>query len=317
MKVLVTGGCGFIGAGLVRRLVGNGHAVTVYDNLSRGMTELLDGVEHGFVKGDIRELDDMADAMAGHDAVVHLAAYGSVVESIDDPLTNFDINARGTLVALEAARQAGVERFVMASTGGAIVGDAEPPVNEQSLPSPKAPYGASKMAGEGYCRCYGRSLGLHTVMLRFANVYGPFSAHKKGAITAFSRCIMTGEPIVIFGDGSATRDFIYVDDLCKGIELGMTSDVAPGEVFHLATGRETSVAELARLLCEAAGAGDHPIVHHPERPGEIYRNFARYDKAKAVMGFEPEVGLEDGLKRTWDWFDARREAVLSAVLTDS
>jgi UDP-glucose 4-epimerase len=259
----------------------------------------------------------MADAMRGCDAVAHLAAYGSVVESLEDPLTNFDINARGTLVALEAARATGVGRFVMASTGGAIVGDATPPVNEQSLRSPKAPYGAGKMAGEGYCRCYAKSMGVHTVMLRFANVYGPFSAHKKGAVTHFSRCIMTGEPIPIFGDGSATRDFIYVDDLCRGIFLGLTCDVEAGEVFHLATGRETTIAELAKLTCEAAGAADHPIEHKPQRPGEIHRNFAQYDKAKAVMGFEPTVSLEDGLKRTWDWFSERREAFLSAELTDS
>ncbi|MEO0965619.1 MAG: NAD-dependent epimerase/dehydratase family protein [Planctomycetota bacterium] len=317
MKVLITGGCGFIGAGLVRRLVDAGHTVTVLDNLSRGDRGLLDGVDHAFVQADIRDLDAMTDAMAGHDAVAHLAAYGSVVESIDDPLTNFDINARGTLVALEAARAAHISRFVMASTGGAIVGDATPPVNELSLRSPKAPYGAGKMAGEGYCRCYAKSMGVHTVMLRFANVYGPFSAHKKGAVTHFSRCIMTGDPIPIFGDGTATRDFVYVDDLCAGIELGLTSDVDAGEVFHLATGRETSVAELAKLTCAAAGAPDHPIEFKPQRPGEIHRNFATYDKAKAVMGYEPKVALEDGLKLTWDWFTQRREAFLSAELTDS
>jgi UDP-glucose 4-epimerase len=141
-----------------------------------------------------------------------------------------------------------------------------------------------------------------TVALRFANVYGPYSGHKKGAITVFLRALHENRPLQIFGDGTASRDFMYVDDICRGIELGLASDLEPGTVAHLATGVETSILELARACSVAVGLPDHPIEMLPPRPGEVDRNFATYDFARDVMGFEPSVKLSDGLASTYDWY---------------
>lgn len=315
-RVLVTGGAGFIGANLIRKLSAAQHQVTVFDNLSRGRREYLPTAEM-LVEGDVCDTDGLATAMQGIDTVVHLAAYGSVVESVADPLPNFSINVQGTLSVLEAARRAGVTRLIFASTGGALIGEAAPPVDESSLPKPISPYGASKLCGEGYCHAYAKAYGMHTVTLRFANVYGPFSAHKKGAITKFIKCLLRDEPMPIFGDGSNTRDFLHVDDLCSGISRAIDADVASGEVFHLASGVETDILSLAKLLGKVAGKPEHACEFRGRRPGEVERNFARYDKANAGLGFAPTVPLEAGLRQTWQWYSERQDEVLAVGETDS
>lgn len=302
LRVLVTGGAGFVGATLVRRLVAGGHTVRVLDNYSTGSAAYLEGTGAEQVTGDIRDPGALAAALAGIGSVVHLAAAGSVVDSVADPVANFDVNVTGTFRVLDAARRAGVARIVQASTGGALIGDATPPVSESSLPRPISPYGASKLAGEGYAHAFARSYGLGTVALRFANVYGPHSAHKKGAITTFFRAIDTGQPIVIYGDGTASRDYTHVDDIARAIALALTADVAPGTVLHIASGVETTVAQLADLCREAAGAPGHPVEYRPRRPGEVGRNFASYDLASQVLGYKPSVSREDGLRATWQWF---------------
>lgn len=316
-RILVTGGCGFVGANLVPRLERTGYRVRVLDNLSRGRRAFLDGSAAEIHEGDIRDADAVARAMDGVDRVIHLAAYGSVVESVSDPDANFDINALGTLRMLEGARDAGVKRFVFASTGGALIGEVEPPVNEDSAPRPKSPYGASKLAGEGYCHAFAGSYGVPTVMLRFGNVYGPVSAHKKGAVTVFCKALMKDEPIRIYGDGTASRDFLHTDDLCAGIESALAADLAPAAVLHLAMGREVTIAELADVLRRAAGKPEHPIEHAGTRPGEVHRNFATHDRATRVLGFRPAVTLEAGMQRTWTWFAEQGEAALAMETTDS
>jgi UDP-glucose 4-epimerase len=301
-RVLVTGGCGFIGANLVPQLLADAKSVRVLDDLRTGRTEYLDEYDVEVIKGDVCDQSVVAAAMNDVDAVIHLAAAGSVVDSVTDPAGNFAANAFGTFTVLNAVRAAGIDRMVFSSTGGALIGDATPPVNEQSLPKPISPYGASKLAAEAYCHAFAKSYGIRTVSTRFANVYGPFSGHKKGAITVFFKSVHRGEPIVIYGDGNASRDFMYVDDICAGIRLGLTADVPGGTVVHLATGVETSVSRLARVCCEVAGRPDHPIEFRPRRPGEVERNFATYDLANEMLGFEPSVALEDGLARTWKWY---------------
>ena len=181
-------------------------------------------------------------------------------------------------------------------------------MSEASVPRPISPYGASKLAGEGYCCAFAHSYGMSVTALRFANIIGPVSWHKKGAVTAFFKAIMNGEPIRIFGDGTATRDFLYVEDLCRGILLALKAKRPGFNVYHLASGREVSIRELAELARQVAGAPDHEIVFEPRRPGEVERNFARYDLARKELGFEPQVPLEDALARTWEWFRARQEA---------
>lgn len=316
-KVLVTGGCGFIGANLIPRLTDLGCRVRVVDNLSRGDLAFIEGLGAEFVKGDICDTMAMNDVMDGVEAVIHLAAYGSVVESVHDPILNFDINARGTLNVLNAARNADVKKFIFASTGGALIGDAEPPVGEDSAPRPKSPYGASKLVGEGYCSAFAGSYNFPTVILRFGNIYGPVSAHKKGAVTVFCKSLINGDPLVIYGDGSASRDFLYVDDLCDGILRALNSDLEPGTLLHLATGRETTISEMANTLKTVAGQPHHAIIYQDGRAGEVHRNFASYERAKAALGYTPLVSLDEGLRRTWQWFQAQGDSALEIVATDS
>ena len=301
----MTGGCGFVGVNLVPMLLERGDDVRILDNFSLAGRDRAAGLDVEVLEGDVRDHEAVAQAVEGMDAVIHLAAFGNVVDSVAEPCENFDVNARGTFVVLHEAVRAGVRRFVFASTGGALIGDAPPPVDERSVPRPISPYGASKLSGEGYCHAFRGSYGLETVALRFANAYGPRSEHKKGAVTAFIKRALRGEPLVIYGDGSATRDFLYVDDLCRGITAALA---APAEdpVIHLASERETTLSELARLIVEITGA-EVPIEHGQRRRGEVERNFARARRASELLGFRAAVSLEEGLARTADWF--RRNGV--------
>jgi UDP-glucose 4-epimerase len=301
-RILVTGGAGFVGATLVRQLAEAGQRVRVLDNYSTGDAAHLAGVDAEQIEGDIRDADALDAALAGVDAVVHLAAAGSVIMSIADPAANFDVNVLGTFRVLDAARRAGVERTVQASTGGALIGNATPPVDESSLPKPISPYGASKLAGEGYAHAFAAAYGLRTVALRFANVYGPWSEKKQGVIQKFFRAIRAGEPLVIYGDGSASRDYTHVDDIARAIGLALDRDVPGGTVLHIASGVETTVRELAGLCRDAAGAPGHPVEYRPARAGEVGRNFASYDLASKELGYAPSIAREEGIRRTWEWF---------------
>jgi UDP-glucose 4-epimerase len=315
-KTLIAGGCGFIGVNLVQKLKAT-RDVRVLDNLQRSSPSGWPVEDVDFVRADILEPATLKNAFSGAKEVVHLAAYGSVVESIADPITNFSVNAQGTLNVLQEAVNAGVRRLIFASTGGALIGEAVPPVNELALPKPISPYGASKLCGEAYCHAFSKSYDLEAICLRVGNVYGPHSAHKKGAVTVFIKALMKDEPIVIYGDGKASRDYIHVDDLCLGIESALNTPLAGGDVFHLASGRETTVGQLAKILCEVAGKPNHPIIFKPSRQGEVTRNFADYQKAKVTLGFEPKWRIEEGLAATWEWFTSQTESILSTKTTDS
>ena len=297
--VLVTGGAGFVGANLVRRL--GAHELRVLDSLVTGSKDDLPP-EVELIEGDVRDADAVAEAMDGVAAVVHLAAAGSVVESVASPWHNFDVNVKGTLTVLDAARVAGVERVVLASTGGALMGNASGPVDEQSVPRPLSPYGASKAAGEAYAHAYAGSYGLRTIALRFANLYGPFSGHKKGVVTAFFRALDAGRPLVVHGDGNASRDFMHVADICTAIDLALRADLPGGTTLHVATGVETTVDELADLCRQVAGRPEHPVEHRDRRTGEVERNVAGYRLAEQLLGFRPSVPLRDGLASTWRWY---------------
>ena len=304
MATLVTGGCGFIGTRLVLQLLERGVETRVIDNLSRGRADNLPaGV--ALTVGDIRDADALAAALPDADAVVHLAAYGSVIESIADPLENFDVNARGTLVLLRACQEAGVKRFVFASTGGALMGNAEPPVDESTLPWPVSPYGASKLCGEAYLHAFAGAYGLRTTALRFPNVYGPCSDHKTSVVTTFVKNALTGQPLIVYGDGSASRDFLYVDDLCRAICAALEADLSD-EVVQLASERETTVGELAELVLHVTGREELAIEHLPARRGEVARIFASAEKAHRLLGFAPTETLESGMEKTAAWFSENR-----------
>lgn len=300
--ILVTGGAGFVGATLVRRVVASGYRVRVFDNLSTGDEAHLAGVDAELVKGDIRDVDALDSAVAGQDAVIHLAAAGSVVGSIADPVGNFESNVLGTFRVLDAARRAGVSRTVQASTGGALIGDATPPVSEQSLPKPLSPYGASKLAGEGYAHAFAKTYGLTTVAVRFGNVYGPWCARKRGVLNVYFESLHDGAPLIIYGDGSASRDYVHVSDIAQALQLALEKDIPGGTVLHAASGVETPLTVLANLCRQAAGQPDHPIEYRPARAGEVGRNFASYDLAHELLGYSPTVTREAGIPLLWQWF---------------
>lgn len=315
-STLITGGRGFIGVNLASGLAASRN-LRVLDSLQRSSpTGWLDGAAD-FFKADILDSASLKNPFSGVSEVVHLAAYGSVVESIADSRANFSVNAQGTLNVLQAAVDAGVRRLVFASTGGALIGEANPPVDERSLPKPISPYGASKLCGEAYCHAYAKSYGLETVCLRFGNVYGQHSAHKKGAVTMFIKALMNDQPIIIHGDGMASRDYIHVDDLCTGIMAALDASLEGGEVFHLASGRETTVLGLANMLRNIAGKPNHPIEFKPGRRGEVTRNFANFSKAKEHLGFQPKWKVEEGLAATWQWFMDQGDSILSVETTES
>ena len=299
-QILVTGGCGFIGANLVRALINEGYGVRVLDNLSVGKPNAVEGMACELVIGDIRNNDILDATTQGIDAVVHLAAKPGVIDSINDPRTDFQVNAEGTLAVLQACVKNQVPSFVFASTG-AVLGEAQLPLNELQTPKPLSPYGASKLAGEAYCSAFYGSFGLKTVALRFSNVYGPFSGHKKSAVAEFIRRAHQKMPLSIFGDGNQTRDFIFVGDLVDAIVAALRTEGVGGEVFQIASGQPTSVNELVRLLGDAVG-WPLEVEHKPGQRGEVRFSYANIDKAKQRLGYEPRVGLADGLHATYKWF---------------
>ncbi len=316
---LVTGGCGFIGAALVARLAAAGCNLRVVDNLSVGSREALpvgpwraiepaDGTpdwhSHELMVADIRDADAALGATRGADAIVHLAANTGVRPSLEAPRLDCETNVIGTLNYLEGARHNGVRRFVLASSG-APLGRVEPPIDENKVPRPMSPYGASKLAGEGYCSAYFGAFGVETVALRFGNVFGPGSGHKQSVIAKFMHRALNGEPLEIYGDGTQTRDFIYIDDLMDAIVRAGTQPGIGGEVFQIASSRERSVNEVgiavARLVEQRIGR--RVVIRHGEAlPFEVARVFADTSKARRMLDFEVRTSFEDGLARTLDDF---------------
>ncbi|MEM0896691.1 MAG: NAD-dependent epimerase/dehydratase family protein [Verrucomicrobiota bacterium] len=318
MKWLITGGAGFIGTNLIKALRAKGESdIRVFDDLSVGSREDLGSAcsfedvaatdEFGGVQlvvGSIMDAPLMADAAKGADVVVHLAANTGVGPSVEDPRSDCTTNVIGTLNALEAARHGAVKRFVFASSG-APVGECEPPIHEEKVPRPVSPYGASKLAGEGYCSAYFRTFGLETVGLRFGNVYGPGSTNKGSVVAKFIRLAREGKTLEIYGDGQQTRDFIYVEDLVGAIVQGASAEGAGGELFQIATNRESTVSELVELLVpllDERGLGPVEVMHGEKRLGDVMRNFSDTTKAKEVLGWSSETELANGLRKTVDWF---------------
>jgi UDP-glucose 4-epimerase len=301
LKVLVTGGAGFIGTNLVQLLCDQGHAVRVLDNLSIGHRDAIENLAE-IVVGDVLDPDQLNRAISGVDGAVHLAAQTGVPGSLLDPRHDCQTNVLGTLNVLEACRHQGVNRLVFASSN-APLGRQPPPATEDKAPLPISPYGASKLAGEGYCLAYHGSWGLGTIVLRFANVYGPYSAHKGSVVAKFFKDILTTGRITIDGDGRQTRDFIYVGDLCRAISLALESEIG-GEVFQIATGVETSILDLATMV-QATTQKPVDTQHSPSRRGDIRKNYSDIGKATRLLHWVPQVSLADGLRQTWQWFVKR------------
>jgi UDP-glucose 4-epimerase len=307
-RVLVTGGAGFVGSALVRLLNERGFAVRVFDNLSTGSPANLDGTDAELVEGDVRDLETLGRAALGCEIVVHLAAGTGVIPSIEDPFADFDLNAGGTLTALWAAHRAGAGRFVFSSSN-APLGAGAYPASEDKPIAPLSPYGASKATGEAYCSAFYGAYGLEAVAVRFSNAYGPRSAHKSNVIPVFIRRLLDGEDLIIYGDGSQTRDFVFVTDLADGLLRAAEADGIGGEIFQLASGVETSLNTLVDLLGQVCGR-EPTVRREPPRHGEILRNYSLVEKARERLGYQPAVQLEEGLRRTYEWFSSERSEAL-------
>ena len=302
MKILVTGGAGFIGANFVRVALASRHEVTVLDDLSVGDRRYIEELPLRLVRGSILDERLMVEEVGRHDAVVHLAAQTGVPKSLLNPRGDCQLNVSGTLNLLEACRAAQQggrgPRFVFASSN-APLGRQTPPATEDKAPLPVSPYGASKLAGEGYCLAYHGSWGVGTVALRFGNVYGPFSAHKTSVIAKFFDDLATAGSIVIDGDGLQTRDFIYSEDLARALLAAVESKVE-GEVFQISAGTETSIKALSELIEKVVGE-KIKSTRGAVRAGDVRRNYSLITKAERVLGWKPQVGLEEGLRRTYNW----------------
>jgi UDP-glucose 4-epimerase len=317
-RVLVTGGAGFIGSALVRRLAASAIPVRVFDDLSIGNRAYLDGQPCELVVASLTDPAAVRDAVAGCDAVVHLAARAGIPDSVTDPLGTFDANVTQTVSLLDAARLAGVRRFVLASSN-AVLGPHEPPADETVLTRPSSPYGASKLAGEAYVTAYAATYGIAACALRFSNAYGPRSLHKKSVVASWLRAALAGTPLTIHGDGEQTRDFVHVDDLASALHAALDApeDRVAGAIMQVGTGRETTVNELAATI-ELAVGRTLTVHHGPTRAGDILRNSSRVELAAELLGWRAGVSLLDGLRGTASWFEeALRTPALLAVVPDA
>ena len=298
MKILVTGGAGFIGSHVVDRCVEAGHGVAVVDDLSSGQRQQVNAAARLHVV-DIRTpaLDDVFRGEAP-EAVVHLAAQASVGRSVANPQLDAEINVLGTLNLLECARRAGTRRFVYVSTGGAGYGDTDVVPTPESHPTrPVSPYGTSKVAAELYLGCWEALYGLSGVVLRLANIYGPRqNPHgEAGVVAIFTDRLLRGEPCTINGDGLQTRDYVYVGDVAEAALRALERPQVTGPI-NIGTGVETTVVTLFEALRAAFGHGESH--HGPARPGEQRRSLLDASRARQVLGWTPRVGLDEGLRRT-------------------
>ncbi|CAN5925702.1 SDR family oxidoreductase [soil metagenome] len=304
MRALVTGGAGFIGSHIAQRLLGGGHEVVVLDNFSSGSRANVAAIGEGVrvVEGDVRNLAAVEECAAGCDVVFHQAAIVSVPYSVEHPQESHDVNIQGTLNVLQAARKAGARRVVYASSA-AIYGE-EPtlPKNEGMRPEPMSPYGVEKLTGEHYLATWSKLFGVETVALRYFNVFGPRQDPKSpysGVISIFVDRILGGRPITFFGDGSQCRDFVYVANVVDANLLAATRGGVSGRVYNVACGKRTTLLELVSLIERAVGRTVERAFAEP-RAGDIKESVADIARARAELGYEPAIEVEEGLKRLVD-----------------
>lgn len=308
MKTVVTGGAGFIGSHLVDLLVAHDHEVTVIDNLSSGRTE---NIEHHLSSGKVELLEqDIRDAdfeaifhRVEPEVVFHLAAQIDVRRSVEDPFLDAEMNIWATIRLAEAARRTGVRRIVHTSSGGSIYGEPQQlPAIEDLHVDPKSPYAASKVAGELYLNVYRQLYGLETSFIAPANVYGPRQNPfgEAGVVAIFSRNLLDGKPTCVFGGGTNTRDYVYVGDVARAFFLA-SADAGDGERFNIGTGVETTDRQLHSVVAAAVGTPDNPA-DEPARLGDVARSALSYAKAEKLLGWKPEVSLEEGVQTTVDYF---------------
>jgi UDP-glucose 4-epimerase len=300
-RVLVTGGGGFIGSNLVRALLERGDDICVLDNFSTGNRSNLAGLDVEVIEGELRSYERVHNAVRGREIVFHLGALGSVPRSVQDPLTSSAVNIEGTLNVLLAARDEGVRRVVYSSSSSVYGPRRDLPVGENLPPDPISPYGVAKLAAERYCVSFSRVYeSFESVVVRYFNVFGPrqspFSQYA-AVIPLFVTAISAGEPITVFGDGEQRRDFTYVTNAVDGTIRAAEAADASGRIFNVAASAPASVNDVAAAIGEVLGK---PVekVFEPPRVGDIRDSWADISAAREVLGWEPTVGLEEGLRRT-------------------
>jgi nucleoside-diphosphate-sugar epimerase len=305
MKYLITGGAGFIGSNLARKLLEQDHRVRILDNFSSGrqdnLNDIIDRVE--LIEGDIRDYWTVVKAVTGIDYILHQAALPSVPRSVKNPLTSNEVNINGTLNLLEAARMAGVMKFVMASSSS-VYGESEVlPKHEGMTPGPLSPYAITKITNEYYCRVYWQLYKFPTVCLRYFNIFGPHqdpNSEYAAVIPKFITALVENRSPVVYGDGEQSRDFTYIDNCVEANLLAVTNDGILGEAYNVACGGRYTLNELLDLLRKIIGVNT-PAKYDPPRPGDIRHSYADISKLKA-SGYDPRIGFEEGLKRTVAFF---------------
>lgn len=311
MRVLITGGAGFIGSNLADALISAGHDVGIIDNLSTGKRAQVPPAAW-FRELDILD-DTLPDAMSdfGPDAVVHLAAQASVPVSIKDPQFDWNVNADGTRIVADAAASAGAHRVISASSAAVYGEPSEVPLREDSDTEPEVPYGASKLAAEKLLAAMLAPRGVDYASFRFANVYGPRqdALGEGGVVAIFCHRAAAGETLVVNGDGTQTRDFVYVGDLVGAVMAALASEtplaLAEGSAYNISTGVETSVNDLVGALRGACGC-ELAVENGPEREGDVARSALDPGRAERVFGWSAGTPLPDGLRATWEWFASSR-----------
>ena len=311
MKVVITGGCGFIGSNIAEELIKK-HYVVVIDDLSTGRIEnirsLQDKENFEFVRGNITDLDLLKQIFEDVDCIFHQAAIPSVQRSVENPLDTNEANIKGTLNVLIAARDCGVKKVVYASSSSVYGDTPELPKKENMRPNPQSPYAVSKLTGEYYCKVFSDIYGIKTICLRYFNVYGPKqdpTSEYAAVIPRFINRVLNNQPPIIFGDGNQTRDFTFVKDVVKANILAMEKNVEG--VFNIAYGQQISINELANKIMEIVGVKLNPVYDKP-RPGDIRNSLADISLAKQKLGYMPEYSLEKGLEVTIRWFSTLRRS---------
>ena len=307
-RYLVTGGAGFIGSHVVDRLVAEGHQVRVLDDLSTGRLDNLAGVKDRieFIQADIRDRAAVAKACAGVEYVIHEAAWRSVPKSMADPYSYVEVNVLATAGLLEAAAKAKVKRLVNISSSSVYGETTKVPMREDHPTNPVSPYAASKLAGEVLCGLFARSFGLETVSVRYFNVFGPRqSLDNEYAVVVpkFIACLLRKESPPVYGDGTQSRDFTYIENVAEATIVASRAPGVSGEVFNIALGEEQSVLDLLRELNAIMGLSIPPSFH-PPRPGDVLRTYADSSKAERLLRWKGRVPFAEGLHRTVEWFRA-------------
>ena len=306
MKAVVTGGAGFIGSNLVDALLQDGHEVHIIDNLSTGkrenLVDLVSQTDCTFIEGSVTDLDLLRTVFRDIDCVFHQAAIPSVQRSVEDPRATNEANVNGTLSVLIAARDCGVKKVVYASSSS-VYGDTPTlPKTEEMIPNPKSPYAVSKLTGEYYCRVFSEVYDLKTVCLRYFNVYGPKqdpSSDYAAVIPRFITRVLEQKPPIIYGDGTQTRDFTYVNDVAHANIQSMKQEVEG--IFNIACGERISVNELATIVMELVGV-NLAVIYDAPRSGDIKDSLAEISRARKELKYNPEHSLTDGLEETIRWF---------------